>query len=101
LQILAGRLIVKQGDNPRFKTYQEKLIMAYVKLYNKTGDEKAVKIQQGLEKKMGMLPEVFQAMAEQRQLLAELLGPTNPPSAEPPRFTPRPHSERARAWRAC
>lgn len=47
--------------------------MAYVKLYNKTGDEKAVKIQQGLEKKMGMLPEVFQAMGRNGEFLEKLL----------------------------
>lgn len=36
--------------------------MAITKLYNKTGDKKAVKIQDGIEKAMGFLPEVFQAM---------------------------------------
>ncbi len=47
--------------------------MAYVKLYNKTGDDKAVKIQQGIEKKMGMLPEVFQAMGRNGEFLEKLL----------------------------
>jgi AhpD family alkylhydroperoxidase len=36
--------------------------MASVKLYNKTGDAKAIKMQEGIEKKFGFLPEVFQAM---------------------------------------
>ena len=36
--------------------------MASVKLYNKSGDEKAVRIQEGIEKKFGFIPEVFQAM---------------------------------------
>ena len=36
--------------------------MAGVKLYNKTGDEKAVRTQEAIEKKFGFIPEVFQAM---------------------------------------
>lgn len=36
--------------------------MASVKLYNKSGDAKAVAIQEKLEKHFGFLPEVFQAM---------------------------------------
>ncbi len=36
--------------------------MAGVKLYNKTGDEKAVRTQESIEKKFGFVPEVFQAM---------------------------------------
>ena len=35
--------------------------MAGVKLYNKTGDEKAVRTQEAIEKKFGFIPEVFQA----------------------------------------
>ncbi len=47
--------------------------MAYVKLYNKSGDDKAVKIQEGIEKKMGRLPEVFQAMGRNGEFLEKLL----------------------------
>ena len=38
--------------------------MAGVKLYNKTGDEKAVRTQEAIEKKFGFIPEVFQAMVD-------------------------------------
>ena len=43
--------------------------MAGVKLYNKTGDAKAVKIQEGIEKKLGFVPEVFQAMGRNGDFL--------------------------------
>ena len=43
--------------------------MAGVKLYNKTGDAKAVKIQEGIEKKFGFVPEVFQAMGRNGDFL--------------------------------
>ena len=33
--------------------------MAVAKLYNKTGDEKAVKLQKGIEQTFGFVPEVF------------------------------------------
>lgn len=36
--------------------------MAHVKMYRKDGDAKAVKFQEGVEKKFGKIPEVFQAM---------------------------------------
>lgn len=37
--------------------------MAWIKLYNKTGDEKAVRTQEAIEKNFGgALPQVFQAM---------------------------------------
>lgn len=47
--------------------------MAHVKLYNKTGDQKAVQIQEKLEKKFGMLPQVFQAMGRNGDFLASML----------------------------
>ncbi len=47
--------------------------MASVKLYNKTGDEKAVKIQNQLEKAFGGLPEVFQAMGRNGDFLEAIL----------------------------
>lgn len=47
--------------------------MAAVKLYNKTGDEKACKIQKDLEKKFGMLPEVFQAMGRTGDFLQAMI----------------------------
>ena len=43
--------------------------MAGVKLYNKTGDAKAAKIQEGIEKKFGFVPEVFQAMGRNGDFL--------------------------------
>lgn len=43
--------------------------MAHVKLYNKNGDSKAVKIQEGIEKKFGFIPEVFQAMGRNGDFL--------------------------------
>ncbi|MDR0932388.1 MAG: carboxymuconolactone decarboxylase family protein [Victivallales bacterium] len=43
--------------------------MASVKLYNKSGDAKAVKIQEGIEKKFGFVPEVFQAMGRNGDFL--------------------------------
>lgn len=48
--------------------------MAGVKLYNKSGDEKAVRIQQGIEKKFGFVPEVFQAMGRNGEFLERALG---------------------------
>lgn len=47
--------------------------MAVVKLYNKTGDDKAKKIQENLEKNFGMLPEVFQAMGRNGDFLQGIL----------------------------
>ena len=47
--------------------------MAIAKLYNKTGDEKAVKLQEGIEKKFGFLPEVFQAMGRNGAFLQAML----------------------------
>ena len=43
--------------------------MAGVKLYNKTGDEKAVRTQEEIEKKIGFIPEVFQAMGRNGDFL--------------------------------
>lgn len=43
--------------------------MAHVKLYQKDGDSKAVKIQEGIEKKFGFIPEVFQAMGRNGDFL--------------------------------
>ena len=48
--------------------------MASVKLYNKTGDAKAVAVQEGLEKQFGSLPEVFQAMGRNGDFLQAILG---------------------------
>lgn len=47
--------------------------MATVKLYNKTGDEKAKKIQENLEKNFGKVPEVFQAMGRSGDFLQAML----------------------------
>ncbi len=47
--------------------------MATVKLYNKTGDAKAQKIQENLEKNFGFVPEVFQAMGRNGDFLQGLL----------------------------
>lgn len=47
--------------------------MASVKLYNKTGDDKAKQIQIALEKNFGMLPEVFQAMGRNGEFLDGIL----------------------------
>ena len=47
--------------------------MSCVKLYNKIGDEKAIKFQQGIEKKMGYVPEVFQAMGRNGEFLEKLM----------------------------
>ena len=38
--------------------------MASIKLFNKDGDKKAVELQNGIEKKFGFVPEVFQAMVD-------------------------------------
>ena len=43
--------------------------MAGVKLYNKTGDEKAVRTQEAIEKKFGFIPEAFQAMGRNGDFL--------------------------------
>ena len=43
--------------------------MAGVKLYNKPGDEKAVRTQEAIEKKFGFIPEVFQAMGRNGDFL--------------------------------
>ena len=43
--------------------------MAGVKLYNKTGDETAVRTQEAIEKKFGFIPEVFQAMGRNGDFL--------------------------------
>ena len=43
--------------------------MAGVKLYNNTGDEKAVRTQEAIEKKFGFIPEVFQAMGRNGDFL--------------------------------
>ena len=47
--------------------------MAVCKLYNKQGDEKAVKIQESLEKRFGALPEVFQTVGRNGDFLDALL----------------------------
>ena len=49
--------------------FAEDKIMAGVKLYNKTGDEKAVRTQEAIEKKFGFIPEVFQAMGRNGDFL--------------------------------
>ena len=48
-------------------------IMASIKLFNKDGDKKAVEIQNGIEKKFGFVPEVFQAMGRNGEFLQEAL----------------------------
>lgn len=48
--------------------------MAHVKLYNKTGDEAAIRTQTALEKNFGgHLPEVFQAMGRTGAFLGDML----------------------------
>lgn len=47
--------------------------MASVKLYAKTGDEKAKNIQSSIEKKFGRIPEVFQAMGRNGDFLEAVL----------------------------
>lgn len=47
--------------------------MAIVKLYNKEGDDKAKKIQEGIEKQFGFLPEVFQAMGNNGDFLDSIM----------------------------
>ena len=47
--------------------------MASVKLYEKSGDAKAVAIQQSLEKNFGKLPEVFKAMGRNGDFLEAVL----------------------------
>ena len=47
--------------------------MAGVKLYDKTGDAAAVRLQEGIEKKFGFLPEVFQAMGRNGAFLKAAL----------------------------
>jgi len=47
--------------------------MAITKLYNKSGDDKAVKVQESVEKKFGFLPETFQAMGRNGDFLQAML----------------------------
>lgn len=47
--------------------------MASVKFYAKSGDEKAREIQNGIEKKFGRIPEVFQAMGRNGDFLEAVL----------------------------
>ncbi len=47
--------------------------MAITKLYNKTGDDKAVKVQESVEQKIGFLPEVFQAMGRSGDFLQAMM----------------------------
>jgi AhpD family alkylhydroperoxidase len=49
------------------------MIMASVKLYNKSGDQKAVQLQEMIEKKFGFLPEVFQAMGNSGAFLDSVM----------------------------
>lgn len=47
--------------------------MASVKMYEKSGDNKAQEIQNAVEKKFGKLPEVFQAMGRNGDFLEAVL----------------------------
>ena len=47
--------------------------MASIKMYNKSGDAKAVAIQEKLEKNFGFLPEVFQIMGRNGDFLEGVL----------------------------
>lgn len=47
--------------------------MASIKMYNKTGDAKAVAIQEKLEKNFGFLPQVFQVMGRNGDFLEGVL----------------------------
>jgi len=47
--------------------------MAIAKLYNKTGDEKAQKIQGNIEGAFGFVPEVFQAMGRSGDFLEAIM----------------------------
>ena len=47
--------------------------MAIVKMYKKDGDAKAAQIQEGIAKKFGFLPEVFQAMGRNGDFLNAML----------------------------
>ena len=47
--------------------------MSSIKLYNKTGDEKAVAIQNAVEKQFGFVPQVFQAMGRNGDFLEAVL----------------------------
>ena len=47
--------------------------MASVKLYDKTGDAKAIRIQEKLENNFGFLPQTFQAMGRSGEFLEKLL----------------------------
>ncbi|MFA6815919.1 MAG: carboxymuconolactone decarboxylase family protein [Lentisphaeria bacterium] len=47
--------------------------MAFVKLYKKTGDKKAIEIQEKMEKEMGAIPEVFQAMGRNGDFLSHMI----------------------------
>ena len=68
--------------------------MAGVKLYNKTGDEKAVRTQEAIEKKFGFIPEVFQAMGRNGDFLqaamhiADVAGQSARSTAVPTVWTP-------------
>lgn len=47
--------------------------MANIKLYKKSGDKKAVDVQNAIEKKFGFVPEVFQAMGRNGKFLSDVL----------------------------
>lgn len=47
--------------------------MAFVKIYNKTGDAQAQKVQAEIEKQFGFLPETFQAMGRTGAFLQAVL----------------------------
>ena len=47
--------------------------MAVCKLYNKQGDEKAIRIQENLEKNLGFIPEVFQTLGKNGDFLDAVL----------------------------
>lgn len=47
--------------------------MAIAKLYKKTGDDEAQKLQDGIEKKFGFVPEAFQAMGRKGKFLQAMM----------------------------
>ena len=47
--------------------------MATLKLYNKSGDAKAVRVQESIEKSFGFIPETFQAMGANGDFLERVL----------------------------
>jgi len=47
--------------------------MAIPKLYNKTGDSKAIKIQEAIEKQFGFIPQTFQAMGRNGAFLDAMM----------------------------